>query len=138
MRLSGNVAASLTEIVEKVRHVDLLVAQIALASHEQSQGIAQVNQAVSQMDKVTQTNAATAEESASASEELNSQAAVLKSAANELLALVGGQAATGKTAAEITAVLPPKIAAKRPHVRPTSAMPAPARHARIADNLSFN
>ena len=52
----------------------LLPEAIAAASHEQGEGITQVNAAVSNMDKVTQANAAGAEESASASEELNSQA----------------------------------------------------------------
>ena len=53
-------------------------------------GIAQVNTAVTQMDKVTQSNAANAEESASASEELNAQAESLKEAVAQLLKLVDG------------------------------------------------
>jgi hypothetical protein len=57
------------------------------ASKEQSQGIEQVNSAVTQMDKVTQANA---DESASASEELNAQAATLRETVAELLELVGG------------------------------------------------
>ncbi len=56
-----------------------LVNEIATASSEQAQGIAQINIAVSQMDKVTQQTAANAEESASASEELSAQAEQLKS-----------------------------------------------------------
>ena len=55
-------------VAESTGKVGELVAEIAAASKEQSQGIDQVNQAVSQMDKVTQQNAANAEESASASE----------------------------------------------------------------------
>ncbi len=57
---------------------------------EQTQGIAQINTAVGQMDKVTQSNAANAEESAAAAEELNAQAEAMKAAVNELLELVGG------------------------------------------------
>jgi methyl-accepting chemotaxis protein len=68
------------------------VAQIATASNEQNQGIQQVNTAVTQVDKVTQTNAASAEESANASEELNAQVATFKDGVAQLLALVGGQA----------------------------------------------
>ena len=67
-----------------------LVAQIASASKEQAQGIEQVNTAVSQMDKVTQSNAASAEESASAAEELNAQAGTLQEAVAELSSMVDG------------------------------------------------
>jgi len=67
-----------------------LVAEIAAASSEQSQGIEQVNKAVGDMDKVVQQNAANAEESASASEEMNSQAEQMKRFVEELILLVGG------------------------------------------------
>jgi methyl-accepting chemotaxis protein len=87
--ISGKVAANLAEIVSKARQVDELVAEVATASREQTQGINQINSAVGQMDKVTQANAASAEESAAASEELNSQAHVMKQAVAELLRLVG-------------------------------------------------
>ena len=70
--------------------MDELVAEIATASKEQSQGIGQVNTAVAQMDKVTQANAASAEESASAAEELNAQADTLRRAILGLLTLVNG------------------------------------------------
>ena len=88
VQISGRVAESLRDITGKVREVDQLVAEIASASTEQSQGISQVNTAVTQMDKVTQSNAATAEETASASEELSSQAVALK---EELTRLAGSQ-----------------------------------------------
>jgi methyl-accepting chemotaxis protein len=88
--LSGKVTESLGQIVTKARQVDELVAEIATASREQSQGIDQVNTAVTQMDKVTQTNAATAEESASASEELSAQAATLRELVAGLQQLVTG------------------------------------------------
>lgn len=90
--ISIKVAHSLSEIVEKARKVDELVVAIASASNEQSQGILQVNTAVAEMDKVTQSNAASAEESASASEELNAQANSMKEAVEELVHLVGGSA----------------------------------------------
>jgi methyl-accepting chemotaxis protein len=91
--ISGKVAQSLDEIVTKARQVDELAAEVASASQEQTQGITQVNLAVSEMDKVTQSNAANAEESASAAEELNAQADALKDAVSELLALVDGEGA---------------------------------------------
>jgi len=67
-----------------------LVDEIATASQEQALGIAQVNTAVAEMDKVTQQAAANAEESASASEVLNAQAEQMKSYVEELSAVVGG------------------------------------------------
>ncbi|MSU64420.1 MAG: methyl-accepting chemotaxis protein [Pedosphaera sp.] len=90
VQISGKVGASLQEIVGKVRKMDDLVAEIATASNEQSQGISQVNTAVTQMDKVTQSNAASAEESASAAEELLAQAGSLSDVVTELETLVGG------------------------------------------------
>jgi methyl-accepting chemotaxis protein len=79
----GEVAASTTK-------VGGIVAEIAAASGEQAQGIGQINTAVTEMDKVTQQNAATAEESASASEEMNAQAEQMKAFVDELIAMVGG------------------------------------------------
>jgi methyl-accepting chemotaxis protein len=115
--ISNHVAASLAEIVQKAREVDTLVAEIAQASTEQSQGIGQVNTAVSQMDKVTQTNAAAAEESAAAAEELNAQTSVLKSASEDLLAIVGGrrESSGAPKAPIVTPVLTKKSAAPGPH-----------------------
>jgi methyl-accepting chemotaxis protein len=89
--LTEKVAKSLQEIVTKSRQVDELAGEVASASKEQTQGIEQVNVAVSQMDKVTQSNAAGAEESASAAEELNAQAESLKGTVTELLKMVNGQ-----------------------------------------------
>ncbi|MBI5588986.1 MAG: hypothetical protein HY881_00740 [Deltaproteobacteria bacterium] len=77
------------EVANSTRKVGELVGEIASASNEQAQGISQVNNAVTEMDKVTQQNAATAEESASASEELNAQAEEMKSFVAELSAMVG-------------------------------------------------
>jgi methyl-accepting chemotaxis protein len=79
-----------------VRQVDELVSEVAGATREQTEGITQINVAVGQMDKVTQSNAATAEESAAAAEELNSQAEVMKESVAELLQLVGGNSDTGE------------------------------------------
>ena len=90
VQITEKVTHSLQEIVDKVRKVDDLITEIANASKEQSQGIDQVNHAVSQMDTITQSNAANAEESASAAEELNAQAAVMNEIVQNLLALTNG------------------------------------------------
>jgi methyl-accepting chemotaxis protein len=95
VQVSAKVAESLQQIITKARTVDDLVGEIAVACREQAQGISQVNTAVSQMDKVTQSNAASAEESASASEELNAQAAVQTEAVTQLLNLIGQTTDTG-------------------------------------------
>jgi methyl-accepting chemotaxis protein len=76
--------------------VSELVEEISAASHEQSQGIDQINRAVSEMDKVTQQNAANAEESAAASEEMNAQAMAMKDMVGSLVAMVGGANGHGK------------------------------------------
>ena len=90
-RISEEVSANLSGIIEQVRTLDGLVSEIATASNEQARGIEQVNAAISQIDQVTQSNAAAAEESASASEELNAQAAELNVLVGSLMSLVGGQ-----------------------------------------------
>jgi len=91
VEISSKVAAALNDIVNKVRQVDELVTEVAGASREQTQGLTQINTAVSQMDKVTQSNAITAEQSATAAEDLNAQAEIMKQSVTELLQLVGGQ-----------------------------------------------
>lgn len=89
VEFSNRVASGLQQILEKNREVDRLVAEVASASQEQSEGIAQINTVVSQMDKVTQANATAAEETAAAAEELNAQSAELRSASAQLAALAG-------------------------------------------------
>ncbi|MBN2255135.1 MAG: Cache 3/Cache 2 fusion domain-containing protein [Deltaproteobacteria bacterium] len=79
------------EVTTSAAKVGELVGEIAAASAEQAQGIDQVNKAITEMDKVTQQNAANAEESASASEEMNAQAAQLKDVAAELMETIGGK-----------------------------------------------
>jgi methyl-accepting chemotaxis protein len=103
--ISTDVAKTLDEINLASSKVNELIAEIATASQEQSQGIGQVNTAMAQMDKVTQSSAANAEESASASEELSSQAEQLRGVVGELVALVGGsrgrRAAPSRRAAHV-------------------------------------
>ena len=65
---------TMEEIVTAIKRVNDIMAEIAAASIEQSSGIDQVNQAVTQMDEVTQQNAALVEEAAAAAESLEEQA----------------------------------------------------------------
>jgi methyl-accepting chemotaxis protein len=68
------------DIVDSVREVNDIIARISDASAEQALGIAEVNQAVGQMDDVTQQNAALVEEAAAAAESLQDQAVHLSHA----------------------------------------------------------
>jgi methyl-accepting chemotaxis protein len=92
--LLGKTNAAFAEVSRSASKVGDLVAEIAAASTEQAQGIDQINKAVTEMDRVTQQNAANAEESASASEEMNAQAAQMKQTVEELHVLVEGETAT--------------------------------------------
>ena len=130
VEISRKVGEALNEIVTKARQVDELAAEVATASREQTSGITQINLAVSQMDKVTQSNAANAEESASAAEELNAQAAVMQQAVSELLELVDGTRHT-----------PPGTAASKPtHLARASGTyrPAPAQKTTNSSKLNGN
>jgi len=125
--ISGKVTESLNQIVTKARQVDELVAEIATASREQSQGLDQINTAVTQMDKVTQSNAAAAEESASASEELTAQAATLRELVAELQKLVSGSSQTTGLAArrEIVQTRPYRAPAREiSHIKTTASRSA--------------
>jgi methyl-accepting chemotaxis protein len=114
--ISSKVATSLQEILQKARSLDELVAEIANSSREQSQGIGQINSALTQMDRVTQGTAASAEESASAAEELNGQAVTLQDAVAQLLALVGGHGETTVPSARAKSVSPTSRMTPRPSV----------------------
>ncbi|MGE3955182.1 MAG: methyl-accepting chemotaxis protein [Vicinamibacterales bacterium] len=92
-------SSSIKSITDAVAEVRRLVESVSAASQQQAQGFDQVSQAIAQMEKVTQTNAATAEESAAASEELSAQAEASLAAVNEIDALVGG-AATARVASQ--------------------------------------
>ncbi|HEY8551709.1 MAG TPA: methyl-accepting chemotaxis protein [Vicinamibacterales bacterium] len=95
----NQVASSIAAITEGVSRVKGLVEEVSVASRQQAQGIDQVTQAVSQMEKVTQGTAATAEESAAASEELSAQAAATLQAVARLEAMVGRQRSADTTGA---------------------------------------
>jgi len=138
---SQQLEQKLAEIVAKAQKVDEQVAQIASASNEQSQGIGEVNMAVSQMDKVTQSNASNAEESAAAAEELNAQAEVLKDAVRELQQLVGGSVSEPPAKAKANAGTPPAFLPKARHSqsRPktTNSTKPASQPASATKNLDF-
>ena len=75
--LVGQAGATMKEIVDSVGNVTTIMGEITSASHEQTAGIEQINQAIAQMDEVTQQNAALVEEAAAAAASLQDQAGVL-------------------------------------------------------------
>jgi methyl-accepting chemotaxis protein len=68
---------TMKEIVGSVQRVSDIIGEITAAASEQSEGIGQVNGAVTQLDQMTQQNAALVEESAAAAESLKEQAVKL-------------------------------------------------------------
>jgi aerotaxis receptor len=73
-RLVDGAGRAMEDIVSQVKRVSGLIAEISVATAEQSDGIAQVGQAVGHLDKITQQNAALVEQSSAASESLRQQA----------------------------------------------------------------
>jgi methyl-accepting chemotaxis protein len=92
-KLVGAAGKSMQDIVSQVKRVNDLIAEISAAGVEQTQGINQVGEAVTQLDQVTQQNAALVEESAAAAESLKHQAANL--AAVVSVFKLGGEIGSG-------------------------------------------
>src|SRR5450830_457225 len=91
-KLVAQAGATMEQVVSSVRRVTDVVSEISAASAEQSDGIEQVNQAITQMDEVTQQNAALVEEAAAASKSLQEQAQQLEQAVS-VFKLESGQSA---------------------------------------------
>ncbi|HZF81598.1 MAG TPA: methyl-accepting chemotaxis protein, partial [Rubrivivax sp.] len=90
--LVDQAGATMAEVVGSIRRVTDIMGEISAASVEQSAGVSQVGDAVSQMDRVTQQNAALVEESAAAAESLKSQAQQLVQAVAVFKLRTGGSA----------------------------------------------
>jgi methyl-accepting chemotaxis protein len=76
-RLADEAGVAMTEILGSVERITTIMAEITVASAEQGSGIEQINEAVLQMDDMTQQNAALVEQTAAASSSLEDQAAGL-------------------------------------------------------------
>ncbi|CAB3865835.1 methyl-accepting chemotaxis protein [Achromobacter sp. CF-sbj1-Ac2-l] len=117
--------ATMQEIVASVKRVTDIMGEISAASEEQSSGIDQVNRAVSQMDEVTQQNAALVEEAAAAAGSLQEQAqrlaeavAVFKINAGDVIEVPARQLAQQHSA--------PRVSAPKEENAPAAAAPAVA------------
>ena len=121
-------AESFAAITDRVTAVKRLVDSVSVASGQQAHGIDQVLQGIRQMEKVTQTTAATAEESAAASEQLSAQAGVTMRLVERLESMVGRERGaatnsngplqrpeTARPSARLAMVQPPR-AMRRPVV----------------------
>ena len=86
------VAVAIRGITEDSGRIKTLVDEVNLGSQEQARGIQQIGQAIVQMERVTQTTAASAEEGAAAAEELTAQSEALKDIVDRLNIMVGGGA----------------------------------------------
>jgi len=84
------VANAIRTVTEEAGKIKVLVDEISVGSQEQARGIEQIGTAITQMDHVTQTAAASAEEGASAAEELTAQSESLKAVVAQLTQMVGG------------------------------------------------
>jgi methyl-accepting chemotaxis protein len=122
MALVDKAGTTMTEVVNSIRRVTDVMGEISAASNEQSQGVAQVGQAVMQMDQVTQHNAALVEESAAAAGSLKDQAEQLVQAV-AFFQLAG----TSPVPAGLVAPVPRSVDAAIPRgtrMQPVKARPA--------------
>jgi methyl-accepting chemotaxis protein len=89
VQIAQEVAQTFKSIAQGASQVSEFVAKIEHANGENSEGIKQINVAISRLDSATQTNASTAEEAASTAEELASQVQVLRDVVHSLSSVVG-------------------------------------------------
>jgi methyl-accepting chemotaxis protein len=89
---------TMQQVVDSVGKVNEIIAGITVATAEQSEGIAQVNQAIAEMDGVTQQNAALVEQAASAAESLQEQAGHLAQVVSVFKLDDGSKAAPARAA----------------------------------------
>ena len=110
-KLVSQAGTTMEEIVSSVKRVTDIMGEIASASGEQEAGIGQINQAITEMDNVTQQNAALVEESAAAAASLQEQAASLAKVVS-MFKLDAMLAATVTPAAKQQRAMPARTALK--------------------------
>jgi len=123
--LVNQAGSTMEEIVNSVRRVTDIMAEITSASNEQEAGIEQINQAITEMDAVTQQNAALVEEAAAASEALQDQAGILAEAVS-VFKLDGTQALAPAAPASRPAPTPAPRSAAATAAQPRLVANAPA------------
>ena len=134
-RLVQDAGGTMQEIVQSVQRVTDMIGEVTAASTEQSTGIGQVNQAVVNLDQMTQQNAALVEESTAAAQSLREQARQLAEAVSVFKVQGGGVQAAAPVARSTPAPapVPAAAAARAPAARkPAVRAPAPKASARLA------
>jgi len=121
-KLVDQAGLTMNELVSSVRHVTDIMGEIAAASREQEVGIEQINQAITEMDNVTQQNAALVEEAAAAAQSLQEQAGNLAQVVS-VFKLDGMHAVAAPRAARRVAAPAPRKA----KVAPLKLKAAPAK-----------
>jgi methyl-accepting chemotaxis protein len=129
--LVSKAGATMEEVVESVKRVTDIMSEIMVASQEQSSGIEQVNQALAQMDRVTQQNATLVEEAAAAAADLKDQATSLAQVVN-VFQLNSNQATA------ITNTPAPASAPARLPKEKSAAIPAAPKRPRPAPNRAID
>jgi methyl-accepting chemotaxis protein len=131
--LVDRAGTTMNEVVTSIKRVTDIMGEISAASNEQSLGVSQVGEAVTQMDQVTQQNAALVEEMAAAASSLKSQAqdlvqtvAVFKLSGNDSYAVAAPRPAPVRASASMTKAS--KSLERRPLAAPSksAAKPAPS------------
>jgi methyl-accepting chemotaxis protein len=124
-KLVDQAGATMDDVVTSIRRVTDIMGEITTASQEQSGGIEQVNQAIGQMDEVTQQNAALVEESAAAAASMQEQAVKLA----QVVSVFKLDQAFAAPVATAPAVKKPVATLARPATRVEPVMAAPAKAA---------
>lgn len=93
----GVVADSIRKITDEFAKINTLVDEVGHGSKEQSDGMAQISRAITEMEQVTQSTAANAEESAAAAEQLTAQSEAMKDIVMALNDMVGANVSSGNT-----------------------------------------
>ena len=122
--LADQAGQTMGEVVASIRRVSDIVSEISSASLEQSTGVGQVGQSVSQMDQVTQQNAALVEQSAAATESLMGQAGALVQAVSVFK--LSRNTATGAAAASVARQSKATASHRSPTRQPAGATAAAA------------
>lgn len=129
-KLVEQAGVTMNEVVTSIKRVHDIMGEITAASQEQSDGIEQVNQAITQMDTVTQQNAALVEQAAAAAESLQDQAANLAGLVSVFkLGSDGGAVVSAPVRQPVKKASPPPRIAAAPQAK---ALPKPAASRQVA------
>ena len=132
-QLVDKAGETMSEIVAAIRRVTDIMGEISAASSEQSAGVAQVGDAITQMDQATQQNAALVEQSAAAAQSLQQQARAMVASVSVFRTAPGDSTAVPEVAETAkAAVAVPRATAAAPLASPPVLAPIAARPAKTA------